>query len=430
MELIFASIMRRWSQNPLRLVFSVSSLVIAVAILAMVFSITSQFSSSLGEAESTIYTVANGTIKGPHEYEPQGWPPRFSADTPEAVRDMVPDIQRVSRLSEWAPDRFVHEGIVYRVSTVLGVDSEYLEMGSFEMIAGRVFRDSTEGSAEEPELVISRELAEFLYASVDAAIGQSIDVQLQHYEYSEESGHVETFINFPVVVTGVYESRETAFGYSGIGAPNALVAFNALEQPEAIQHFIIQSDQPQSRLESQLSSAVRTLHGQDTELSMWKGASSWYQGEQGGMSQMFRQISLFLHGIALLIMLISGFGVLSTMLVSTLERMREMGMRRAVGSSYWGIVALYAADVTAMVLISLLPAYLLFQLFYPQFSQLVPLFFRGMPGAEELVSASRALNLMPFLSSAGIALGLALLFGIVPALFSARVSPVDSLREV
>ncbi|GAB6091646.1 ABC transporter permease [Spirochaeta dissipatitropha] len=430
MELIFASIMRRWSQNPLRLVFSVSSLVIAVAILAMVFSITSQFSSSMGDAEATIYTVANGTIRGPHEYEPQGWPPRFNADTPEAVRDMVPDIQRVSRLSEWAPDRFVHEGIVYKVSSVQGVDPAYLEMANYELIAGRVFRDWPEGSTEEPELVISRELAEFLYASADAAVGQSIDVQLQHYEYSEEGGHVERFINLPVIVSGVYESRGTAMGQSGRGAPQALVAFSSLEQPEAIQHFIIQSDQPPSRLEAQLSSAVQSLHGQDTELSIWKGASSWYQGERGGMGQMFRQISLFLHGIALLIMLISGFGVLSTMLVSTLERMREMGLRRAVGSSYWGIVTLYATDVIAMVLISLLPAYILFQLFYPQFSQLVPLFFRGMPGAEELVSARRALNLIPFLSSAGIALGFALLFGIVPALFSARVSPVDSLREV
>ena len=131
-------------------------------------------------------------------------------------------------------------------------------------------------------------------------------------------------------------------------------------------------------------------------------------------------MTVFLTAIASISLVVGGIGIMNIMLVSVVERTREIGLRKAIGATnrdilgqfLWEAVMLTSAGGLAGILIgSLLTTVLYFVL-----SRVLP---TGWTFALPLSAVGLA---------AGVSMLTGLIFGIYPARQAAKKNPIEALR--
>jgi putative ABC transport system permease protein len=122
-----------------------------------------------------------------------------------------------------------------------------------------------------------------------------------------------------------------------------------------------------------------------------------------------------LGGIAAISLLVGGIGVMNIMLVSVTERIREIGLRKALGATPAAIRNQFLVEASMLGLLGGVLGLLL-----------------GM-GAAWLIAAITDFPVVPSVSATALALGVSLLIGICagvyPAARAARLAPIDALRN-
>ena len=131
-------------------------------------------------------------------------------------------------------------------------------------------------------------------------------------------------------------------------------------------------------------------------------------------------LSLLLSSVAAIALVVGGIGIMNIMLVSVVERTREIGLRKAVGARKKDI--LYQFLIEAMVLTGL--GGILGILLGAILSYLVSIVLTMALGIEW----GFALSLSSIIIAFGVATGIGLVFGIYPARKAAKLSPIDALR--
>ncbi|MFY9524980.1 MAG: FtsX-like permease family protein, partial [Limnochordia bacterium] len=142
------------------------------------------------------------------------------------------------------------------------------------------------------------------------------------------------------------------------------------------------------------------------------------------LSEQLRTVSLFLGAFAFIAVLVSAIGILSIMLVSVVERTREIGLRQALGASKRSIVAQILNESLVFSLagsiLGLLAAYftsptllnaILAEVFYSRLADV-----GGLHPQAALLAAV-------------VAVAMGQLFGLYPAWQAAKLPPVEALRE-
>jgi putative ABC transport system permease protein len=126
-------------------------------------------------------------------------------------------------------------------------------------------------------------------------------------------------------------------------------------------------------------------------------------------------LTVMLGGIAVIALLVGGIGVMNIMLVSVTERIREIGLRKAIGARPRLIRRQFLVEASVLglaggvlgVALGLLGAVLV-----PEFSD-----------ARVIVSVPAAL------AAIAVAVGIGVAFGVYPASRAARLAPIDALRS-
>ena len=130
--------------------------------------------------------------------------------------------------------------------------------------------------------------------------------------------------------------------------------------------------------------------------------------------QLTTGIFLAMIGIASLALLVGGIGIMNIMLVSVLERIREIGIRMAVGARRKDILRQFLIEALVLTLIGgFIGVFLGFGL-AKIISLLTPL-----PSSMPLWSVALAV---------GFSLLTGLFFGIYPASRASRLDPIEALR--
>ena len=126
-------------------------------------------------------------------------------------------------------------------------------------------------------------------------------------------------------------------------------------------------------------------------------------------------LTVMLAGIAIISLLVGGIGVMNIMLVSVTERIREIGLRKALGARPRLIRRQFLVEASVLGLAGGVLGVVL-----------------GLVGAVvvPLFSDSRVIVSIPAgLGAIAMAIGIGVVFGVYPASRAARLAPIDALRS-
>jgi putative ABC transport system permease protein len=130
-------------------------------------------------------------------------------------------------------------------------------------------------------------------------------------------------------------------------------------------------------------------------------------------------LTAFLGGIAAISLLVGGIGIMNIMLVSVVERTREIGLRKALGARNRDILAQFLAESSFLSLLGGLLGILL--------GWLISLII-GQIASASGTSLNPAVSLNAVLLATIFSIAVGLFFGIYPARRAARLEPVEALR--
>jgi putative ABC transport system permease protein len=247
-------------------------------------------------------------------------------DQLDSVRAVAPVVQTQQTITNGATS--VQATVKGTTTAIQGVDNLQLNGGAF-----------FSGFAEERGLklgVLGASLAADLGLSPRQAIGATLDVGTERY-----------------LVVGVLTE-------SGQGAQSQddslLVPLNAIKgrlvsaDPSVSQLRVAAADGAADSYRNQVTATLRTSHqlGQDDDNDfLTLDPTSLIEASQASSTNFTRLIT----AIAAISLIVGGIGVANVMLVAVRERIREIGIRRAIGARRRDIVAQFLTEATVLSII-------------------------------------------------------------------------------
>jgi len=150
------------------------------------------------------------------------------------------------------------------------------------------------------------------------------------------------------------------------------------------------------------------------------------------ISQVFSTIELFLAGIAAISLLVAGVGIMNIMIVSLMERTREIGILKALGMKSRTVLAIFISEA---LIVGLLGAIFGIGLGWIIANVAANIFTGGgfaFGGGQAAMSSGFAITpiLTPtvLLGAFGFGIAVSIIFAIYPAWRASKLKPVEALR--
>jgi ABC-type lipoprotein release transport system permease subunit len=319
-------------------------------------------------------------------------------------------IQQVARIEAWTP-RLYSAGLASVAEKsagvqIIGIDPER------EVVATRFDKKISQGrifsTKPSPEAILGKGLAKVLHAEIGdeiVIVSQAADGSIANDLY-----HV-----VGIVASGDEFSDRMAFYLHLQDAQELLVLDGRVHEIAIIAKNLDQIEALTQQIKSALSDS-------NLEVAPWQEfAKSFYQAMQADVQGNW--ISLFI------ILLIVAVGVLNTVLMSVLERTREYGVLKAVGTRPASIFALVLCEVNIIALTSVIAGTALSFLI----NSLLSRHGISMPetftyGGVEFSKMYTAVNARSFYIPALTVIFAANFISTFPALKAARIEPALAMR--
>ncbi|MBY4796850.1 ABC transporter permease [Collinsella sp. AGMB00827] len=148
------------------------------------------------------------------------------------------------------------------------------------------------------------------------------------------------------------------------------------------------------------------------------------------MNQFMSGFQLIMGAVAGISLLVGGIGIMNMMLTNVTERVREIGVRRALGATRRDITMQFLTESAVVCvtggIIGMVFGYLIsWGLAFAVNSAEQSSGFLGTGGATHIVPA---MSVETVLFAVGVSVGIGLIFGIYPARRAAKLDPVEALR--
>lgn len=386
--------------NKMRSILTMLGIIIGVAAVIALVSIGNgvkqDIQNSISSLGSNLLMVMPGAPRTPGV--------RLSQGSMKSLK--VSDYQAISKLdgvkaaSPYTANSYV---TIYQsknwTTTVSGVSSNFQDVNNWTMAEGR-FISSKNVENRERVAVVGQTVVKNLFAGEDP-VGKEIRVK-----------------NIPFRVIGVLNSK----GNGTMGNDQDDVIFipytTAMERVEGVDYlrmvYVVASDDNGiDRLQSDIENLLRVRHSiKDTNLDDFNIQNM--KSIMETMEQTTGTLTLFLGAVAAISLVVGGIGIMNIMLVSVTERTREIGIRKALGATYFVIVTQFLIEA---VVISLMGGLIGIAL--------------GI-GASKLIGLasgmSTVISVPTIVLSFAFSMAIGLVFGIYPARKAAKLNPIDALH--
>jgi len=246
-------------------------------------------------------------------------------------------------------------------------------------------------------------------------VGDTLDLPVKPADAGRD------FVSHPFTVAGILNPTGTApDGFAYVSTPDARMLF-ADALPPAIQNTIDLSQiapgfTVYGKAGASLSQLDAIANRINAQVSGVKAAQPSIA--VNGYKQFVAIFTAITTGAAILALLIGGLSVINTMIMAVSERVREIGLKKALGAHTSHILREYLLEAAFIGLISGVIGFLL----GVGLTSLINA--AGSASGLELFSITPALSV----ETIGFAVVLSALAGVLPALRAARLDPVTALR--
>ena len=280
---------------------------------------------------------------------------------------------------------------------VLGVDPEYTRVRNLKLLAGRFF-DTQDSSGHNKVGVITEKLAEKLYGSSAAAVGQIIKL----------SG------GLPFTVVGVFKESVDTFGQSEIQEETMLIPYTVsrfFTPTNAVYeiYFSVATPQDVVPATAAMKQVLQSRHRSESVYNVQNLTQLLTVA-----SKIADALTLILMLVAFVTLLVSGIGIMNIMLATVTSRIREIGIRKAVGATNREIRFQFLAEAIVISITGGIVGIVT--------GLAIPYSVRLFTDFRLPISGLSAIIAIVVSSIVG------MIFGTVPATRASQLDPVESLR--
>ena len=329
----------------------------------------------------------------------------------EKLRKTIPQIEQIGIIDNAYTD-YQKGDTTYNVSTE-GMDISVLKIKGYdEPLCGRSYTEA-EAKTGARVAMISRNGAEQLFGqNMEDALGKTIKVS---------SGEVR--------IVGVVDNGAESLGSLSLIMPRATIAALFTES-----YSVFPSVTALAREGADIDELCDTIK---TKIQEFKGLSgddesgdvmvSSMKSAIDAMNSFMGSFSLIMGAVAGISLLVGGIGIMNMMLTNVTERIREIGIRRALGASGRDITAQFLAESSALCITGGILGVIIGYLF----AWALTLFAANSGILSELGASGSivpSFSITTVLLAFAVSVGIGVVFGFYPARRAAKLDPVECLR--
>jgi putative ABC transport system permease protein len=335
------------------------------------------------------------------EYEGGG--PRITNTTPDPLTldDMQAVMQQVTGIVTASPVVPLAERIPVgngkeRDIQVLGVYPQYRDVRNLVVVSGRFF-DAEDEQSRNKVAVIMQKMAEDIYGSPANAIGKDIKLS-----------------GLPFTVIGTFRERVDTFGQSEVTNNTMVIPYTVsryFTDTATVKQIYFSVSDPSMVVPAtaQIKRVIQSRHRSESVYNVDNLTQLVSVAEKTANA-----LTMVLLLVAAVTLLVSGIGIMNIMLATVSSRIREIGIRKAIGATNREIQFQFLSEAMLISLIGGIIGILI--------GLALPFSVRFLTEYRIPVSGLSAVVAIVVSTLVGV------LFGTVPASRAAKLDPVESLR--
>jgi len=218
-------------------------------------------------------------------------------------------------------------------AAIQGTTPSYYEISGLTLLAGRFLR-TTDVDNNTPVAVIAQRVAEDLYGTTDV-LGTTIALDGR-----------------PFRIVGIIEDQETLTSLLFPGYTIYIPYTAAIRLSDALTSTVTTMLVSASGTDMNLAEAamddmlMERFRRNEDAFSMFNQALM-----AEAMEEITGMLATLLGGVAAISLLVGGIGIMNIMLVSVMERTKEIGVRKAIGAGRWSIMLQFLIEALVICLI-------------------------------------------------------------------------------
>jgi putative ABC transport system permease protein len=319
----------------------------------------------------------------------------LTRDDEKAVLAQLPGVMYSSPVMQMHSRISFGSGVV-KDTLVLGVSPQYVNIRNLLVPVGR-FLDETDDTAHIKCAVVSEIFAHDRFGSSDAAVGQSFEIS-----------------GIPFTIVGVFKESVDTFGESEIADQTILIPysvaryFTGTENVKQI-YFSMRSMDEVPDASHEIERIVSSRHRAN---SVYKATN--LKELLTMAAKIANALTLVLLAVAAVTMAVGGVGIMNIMLANVRSRIREIGIRKAMGATYREIKYQFLAEAIIISLVGGVVGTIV--------GLSVPLSIRFFSDFQLPISGWSVVIALTSATMVGV------VFGTIPATRAAQMDPVESLK--